>query len=90
MVTFHSFQCSVLVEGLLDPAPVQGLTQDSRHMLGDHFFTLFMTNVTCYMAMNTDSVALMMSHAGQNPHRVCSILVALLDYAARNRYLHKK
>ena len=85
-----TFQCTMLVEGLLDSTPVQGLAEGTRHTLGDHFFTLFRPNVAAHVAMNTDSVAMMMRHAGKDPHRVCSVLVAVLDHVGRDRSLRKK
>ena len=89
-LTVVMFQCTMLVEGLLDPTPVQGLVEGTRHMLGDHFFTLFRPSVASHLAMDTDSVAIIMRHAEKDPHRVCGILVAMLDHLARDRSLRKK
>ncbi|XP_076445486.1 DNA-dependent protein kinase catalytic subunit-like [Babylonia areolata] len=82
--------CTVLVEGLLDPTPLQGLGQGTRHMLGDHFFTLFKPSVVAHLAVNIDSMVVLMKHAKKHPHSVCSLLVAVLEYVARDRGLRKK
>ncbi|KAL8588517.1 hypothetical protein ACOMHN_043866 [Nucella lapillus] len=79
-----------LVEGLLDPTPLRGLGQGTHHLLGDHFLTLFKPSLAAHMGANADCVAVLMKQAKEHPHRVCSLLVAVLEHAGRDRALRKK
>ncbi|XP_064600499.1 DNA-dependent protein kinase catalytic subunit-like [Liolophura sinensis] len=83
-------QKSLLVESLLDKTPVSASSRGCKQYLGELFFAVFKQEISIEVARSSeDVIPLLARHAKDKGRKVCSILVASLDYVSRDKKMRK-
>ncbi|XP_048248370.1 DNA-dependent protein kinase catalytic subunit-like [Haliotis rufescens] len=80
-----------LVDSLLESKFVLGLSQGLEQSHGDLFFTMFKSPISAHLAERSDQILVLLAkQAANDPRRVSSLLVSMVDHVVKDRALRKK